>query len=433
MRRASVITGAAALVVGSLVGPQLASAATRQDPRAEREQVRARQAQVAASLNADKASISQINGALATLQANVRAQEHGLRRAEDAVDAAEAREARANAAVRRLTNERKALGKLMARRAVSAYVAPPTDDVLAMLQGGSMTEASSRQLYIELQAMGDSDLEDKLAGVDDDVRYQRRRAVAARKLAQDKRAEQAARTERVKRARAQQQQLANSVQSRIDSQVAESVRLAKTDRALSAKIAQQQALLAARLAQQREAARQARAAAAAQAAAASRAASSSSSSTTSTTGAPLQSGGRESAPAVSVGASYSSGGVSLTTVGGITVASSIAGQLRSMLNAAAADGLHLSGGGYRDPSSQIQLRQAHCGSSDYAIYSMPASECSPPTAPPGQSMHEVGLAIDFDNCSSHSTACYQWLNSHASSFGFYNLPSEPWHWSINGH
>ena len=136
---------------------------------------------------------------------------------------------------------------------------------------------------------------------------------------------------------------------------------------------------------------------------------------------------------MSSGPSYSSGGISLSTVGGITVNSQIAGQLRSMLSAAASSGLHLSGGGYRDPSSQIALRKAHCGTSEYAIYSMPASQCSPPTAPPGSSQHEVGLAIDFDNCSSRSTACYQWLAGHASSFGFYNLPSEPWHWSVNGH
>ena len=47
-------------------------------------------------------------------------------------------------------------------------------------------------------------------------------------------------------------------------------------------------------------------------------------------------------------------------------------------------------------------------------------------------MHEVGLAIDFENCGSHSTACCQWLSANASRFGFFNLPSEPWHWSING-
>ena len=56
----------------------------------------------------------------------------------------------------------------------------------------------------------------------------------------------------------------------------------------------------------------------------------------------------------------------------------------------------------------------------------------PPTARPGTSMHEQGLAIDFDHCNSHSTSCGRWLNRHAASFGFYNLPSEPWHFSVNG-
>src|SRR4029079_9049808 len=99
------------------------------------------------NLNADKASIGQINSALRTLQANVAAQERGLQRAQDAVDAADALDTTAKAAVKKMTAQRKALSKVMARRAVSAYVAPPTDDVLAMLQSTSMTAASSRHLY----------------------------------------------------------------------------------------------------------------------------------------------------------------------------------------------------------------------------------------------------------------------------------------------
>src|SRR6188472_1876849 len=162
------------MVVASFLGPHIADAASRQDPRAEREQVRARQAEVATNLNADKASMGEIRDALNTLQANVEAQERGLRRAQDAVAAAEQREQRANAAVKKLTKKRKALSKVMARRAVSAYVAPPSDDVLSLLESSSMSEASSRHLYIELRAMNDSDLEDSLKGVDDDVRYQRR-------------------------------------------------------------------------------------------------------------------------------------------------------------------------------------------------------------------------------------------------------------------
>lgn len=107
-------------------------------------------------------------------------------------------------------------------------------------------------------------------------------------------------------------------------------------------------------------------------------------------------------------------------------------QVEALLAAAAADGITLTGSSYRDPAQQIALREAHCGTSNYAVYDMPSSQCSPPTARPGYSQHEVGLAIDFDNCSLRGSACYQWLNSNAARFGMYNLPSEPWHWSVNG-
>lgn len=110
----------------------------------------------------------------------------------------------------------------------------------------------------------------------------------------------------------------------------------------------------------------------------------------------------------------------------------LADQIRALLAAAAADGMTLSGSSYRDRASQVLLRRAHCGSSDYAVYEMPASECSPPTARPGTSMHERGLAIDFNDCATHSTVCFRWLDDNAGRFGLRNLPSEPWHWSTNG-
>jgi hypothetical protein len=86
---------------------------------------------------------------------------------------------------------------------------------------------------------------------------------------------------------------------------------------------------------------------------------------------------------------------SLTNVRGITVHTSIAAQLDAMIAAAAGDGVQLSGSGYRSHERQIELRRLHCGTSDYAIYEMPSSQCSPPTARPGSSMHEQGLAVDF--------------------------------------
>lgn len=73
-------------------------------------------------------------------------------------------------------------------------------------------------------------------------------------------------------------------------------------------------------------------------------------------------------------------GVQLATVRGITVHTSLAGQLEALLAAAEADGLHLTGWGYRSHERQIELRREHCGTSQYAVYEMPSSQCSPPTA-----------------------------------------------------
>ena len=127
------------------------------------------------------------------------------------------------------------------------------------------------------------------------------------------------------------------------------------------------------------------------------------------------------------------GPIQLATVDGITVAASLAPNLAQLLEASRAAGLSLGGGGYRSAAQQIALRRTN-GCPD--IYTSPASACRPPTARPGQSMHEQGLAIDF-TCSgalikSRSSPCFQWLAANAASYGLYNLPSEPWHFSING-
>jgi hypothetical protein len=128
------------------------------------------------------------------------------------------------------------------------------------------------------------------------------------------------------------------------------------------------------------------------------------------------------------------GSASCPSGGRINVASSIAGDLQRLLDAAAADGVMLCGGGYRSSEAQVEARKRN-GCPD--VYSAPPSSCRTPTARPGQSMHERGLAIDF-TCngggviSSRSSPCFQWLNANAGGYGLRNLPSEPWHWSTNG-
>lgn len=121
--------------------------------------------------------------------------------------------------------------------------------------------------------------------------------------------------------------------------------------------------------------------------------------------------------------------------GSITVNSSVADQLASLLADADRSGIRLCGWGYRTTARQVELRRKNCGTSDYAIYQMRSSQCHPWTARPGQSMHERGLAIDFTSRGSTLTkgsAGFRWLSANAGRHGLRNLPAEPWHWSTAG-
>lgn len=126
--------------------------------------------------------------------------------------------------------------------------------------------------------------------------------------------------------------------------------------------------------------------------------------------------------------------VSCPRGGTIIVNERIARSVAKLLAAAEANGMNLCGNGYRTRADQILLRRRNCGIPATAdgTDDVPSTACSPPTAPPGKSLHEKGLAIDFANCSTRRTHCYRWLAGNAAHFGLKNLPSEPWHWSTTG-
>lgn len=119
----------------------------------------------------------------------------------------------------------------------------------------------------------------------------------------------------------------------------------------------------------------------------------------------------------------------------ILVDSSIVTHVAALLTAAHDAGYRgLCGSGWRASDRQIAFRRQNCGTSYYAIYHMPSWQCSPPTAIPGTSNHERGLAIDFYTDYGASITWYEfnWLAQNAARYGLKNLPSERWHWSTNG-
>ena len=126
----------------------------------------------------------------------------------------------------------------------------------------------------------------------------------------------------------------------------------------------------------------------------------------------------------------------LVWVRGFEVHTQIADAVDGPIAAMEAEGFNLGGWGYRTAQEQINLRRSHCGTSEWEIWSKPSSTCRPPTARPGRSNHERGLAIDLTNngrlITSRNSAAFQALQRLAPSFGLKNLPSEPWHWSVDG-
>lgn len=386
----ALVRSVGAVLAAALVLAPVASFADRagNNPSAEREAVRAKKAQLATQVNALAATDAEVSAALDALEANVRGQEALLAEANRAAEAAEAAFADATAAVEAKQAEIASLRDEIREFAVQAFVHPPADDAMAALDTADPGEAAQKRALLDMQNTSDADLLDRLSAAEEDLEVERKLAEDAARRAEEKRAEAANRLGELTAARNQHAAYADQVRARLEHAQSEAAALEQLDAQLSAKIAAQQAELARRAA-----------------AASSR-----------------RSGGGSG--------SYTFNGdlstVSCPATGGsITVASSIADNTQALLNAAPS-ALNLCGWGWRSSQRQQELWDEHnCDTG-----------CTVPTARPGSSMHEQGLAIDFTSngqtIQSRSSAAFQWLDANAGRYGFQNLPSEPWHWSTNG-
>ena len=381
------------LLLAVLAGPGSGAGAGEPSAREQRAQVRAEQAQVASRVDALQGDQREVEAALAALDENVRGQQAALADARREAEVATAQVAEAEAAMAETSAELAELRAAVVEQAVDAYINPPDEDFFRRLRAPNAQEDATRRALLEMRTGEQVDVLDEMRATQQRLDDERRRADAARTRAEQASVEAEQALAALDAARAEQEAFASQVRARLEASLAESAHLSRIDAALSSRIQAEQAALAAQVPKR----------------------ASGSSSTV-----------RRSVPRPE-----------LATVGTITVAASIAPQLRALLAAASSDGIFLGGYGYRDVSVQVALRAQNCGGwSDAAIYDVDPSSCSPPTARPGSSLHEQGLAVDFSVdgafIESRSSEAFQWLAANAGRYGFANLPSEPWHWSTTG-
>ena len=395
---------ATVVAIISVVVATAPAPAAADDSRAQQQKVAEQKAQAAAKTDVLHADAQHVQQALDALDANAQNQTATLAAAQAAerqsvvaAGTAQTRAVRAATALgdakRRLVTEAVRQYSQVTRRPTSLIVGDDINEVArSMTYDGVVTSSSSNVVDLAHQARVDLDAAN-------------RAAAAAARNASIQRSTAEAQLTRVQAARADQQRVADALEQKIAATTSELDGLTAKDAQLSAQILAQDAA--------------ARDAAAKAAAASLQVAATSPSAAAGTAPGPRSVSGAAALPAISgtpaVPVSTENG---MSTVRGITVASSIAAQLSAMLAASDVAGLRLSGGGYRSSDEQIALRRAHCGSSQYDIYSKPASACSPPTAPPGRSMHERGLAIDFTSngslISSHNNPAWHWLSANAA-------------------
>ena len=363
--------------------------------QAERDELQGELAEAASQVNASEASFEEVLTALDDINALVDIQEARLEDAEQAVGSAERLVEQAEARREQILAEQAELRVAVADLAVASFTGESGEngeDLTALLLNENPTEAARRRSLVQLQTGNLGDTLDRVRQLDSEaeqVEADRERAVQA---ALTNRADVEQRRVELSDAVDLQVQLVLDVEARLESRLAEAQALESLDTELAAEIRQQEEEIARRI--RAEAAARAAAAAAAQAA----------------RQPPLPSDGE------------------IVNAEGFAVHVSVADAVGRMIRDARDDGVSLTGSGWRSPQRTEELRVIN-GCPD--IHTSPPSSCRIPTARPGQSMHERGLAIDFASCW-RGSACFIWLSNNAANYGFFNLPSESWHWSTNG-
>ena len=381
-----------AVVAASCVAASIVSAATPTELREERKEVQANAAEIAAEIDAATAEVDVLESALSAAQSNVDAQRAAVEAANRALADAELAQSRATQAIIDLQARQVQARADLQAAAVENYVSFQGFGDLDILSDDPWA-ATREQTLAEFGTGSGLEGLDELRAIAAELEFQQEIADQATIDAEAGRREMELRLAELDTARLLEEELLTAAVDRQERRLGEAAALAELEAELSEQIRVEEQRIADAIADRL----------------------------------PPGGGSVQLPPDADI---------ELVVVDGITVNVLVEDQVRGILAAMSARGFNLGGGGYRSIESQIRLRRANCGTSDYAIWEMPASRCRPPTARPGLSQHELGLAIDFTVngrvIRSRNSDVFRALREVAPGFGFYNLPSEPWHWSTTG-
>jgi len=373
------------------------------------------QALVSIEVDVLRASNVVVGDTLADVSANVEAQKAMLAEAQTALTTAQTNLATAEGALLDTQTRLAAVNVDADQVVVDAFVNPPVESAFDALSEDNLMDATVKQSILHRKADSDAAKLGEFQVLQEQLEAEETEREEAAEAAEAAEAEAAAAFTDVEAAVGQQAAFAAEVQRRLDVRLAEADALQNTDPELAEQIRAREAELVTMLNEldeevQAERARQRAAELAEQA----------------------------DANKGITGIKPVAGGVAdVACPGGgvVQVAGDISASVERLLTDASEAGITMCGYGYRDPADQVAVRRSNCGTSNYAIYQAPSSYCSPPTARPGTSLHEQGLAIDFTSGGGtigSGGSAYSWLQDNAANYGLYNLAGEPWHWSVDG-
>jgi peptidoglycan hydrolase CwlO-like protein len=415
-RRALLRVVVAVISGGALLVPNVAHArpAQEHDPASGEES-----GQGSATVNVDvdvqKASSADVEQAFTDIRDNFEAQRAALTAAQQAVTAADNEVALAQATVDQTQAEIDAMVGESDSVVVRTFMNPPSETAIQTLTASSPGDATVKKALLDMYADADAGVIARYQAKQEELRVEKEAQEQATEEADTRRAEADAALADLREAASQQVQFAAEIEARLERNLSEADALQNVNPELAEQLRDEQAALAQAIA---DAQAQIQAEDALEEAGVG----------------PADSGAPSGPSTIVIEGGLAN--VSCPGGGAITVAGVLARDLQGLLNLSSQQGIPLCGNGWRDINDQISLRRRNCGPGNYAIYEAPSSACSPPTARPGSSEHEKGLAIDF-TCGGSGTvgngdACDGFLENNAGDFGLYNLPGEPWHYSTTG-